>query len=365
MYAPIKFPKKDPANFFRTLNTRVNQYFKDNNLKKTGGIRMYIKSICVISMYLIPFILILSGVFSGWGVILGYLLMGFGMVGIGFSVMHDANHGSYSRKKWVNNFFSYSMNFMGASSFTWKIQHNVLHHSYTNVYELDEDIDDKPFLRLSPHGKFKKYHRFQHYYALFLYSLSNISWVIQKDIRQLIAYNKQGITRKSGFNPTREAIIMVISKVIYFFYTIGLPIIMGASWPIVLLGFLLMHMIAGLVITVVFQLAHVVEGPEHSTVPQSGSLHNTWAIHQLHTTANFAHKNPIVTWLTGGLNHQIEHHLFPSICHIHYPEVAKIVRSTVKEFDLPYHEHPRLYKAISSHFRVLRSLGREQVPSMA
>lgn len=358
---PLKFSRKDPKHFFQTLRKRVNAYFEENDIKKTGNWRMYIKSIVMLSLYIVPFVLILTLSLPVWTMLLLYAVMGFGMSGIGLSIMHDANHGAYSSKKWINSIMGKSINIAGASDFTWKIQHNVLHHTYTNIYEMDEDIHDKPFLRLSPFGKYKDYHRFQHIYAMVLYSLATLSWVSIKDFRQLINYNKTGLTVKSGFNPKHETIRLIISKIAYYAYIIALPILLGVSWWVVLLGFVIMHLICGLLITVIFQLAHVVEGPSHHEPSPTGTMENTWAIHQLNTTANFAKNNRAVSWFIGGLNYQIEHHLFPHICHVHYRKISKIVKETAKEFDLPYYENKWFFGAVASHLRVLREFGKRPI----
>jgi len=228
---------------------------------------MIIKTICMYTFYFGPYLLILLGGFSTWVMAGLCLMMGLGQAGIGFSVAHDAGHGAYSDNKFWNKILSYSFNVIGGSSFTWHIQHNVLHHTYTNIYELDE-----------------------------------------------------------GHHPRRELITMLISKSIYFFYILVLPILLlPVAWWQVLLGFLLMQMVSGFILTIVFQLAHVVEGPTHHKPVMSGTMENTWAIHQLKTTANFARNNKILSWFVGGLNYQIEHHLFPHICHIHYKNISKIV----------------------------------------
>ncbi len=357
MQPVVKFSRKDPELFFQTLRERVNQYFEQNNIRKTGNGLMYRKTMIMFAMYFVPFGLILSQVIPDWTAILLYLLMGVGVSGIGLSVMHDANHGSYSTYPWVNRLMSKSMDIIGGSSFTWKVQHNFLHHTYTNIYELDEDIDDKPFLRLSPHGKLKKYHRFQHIYAMLLYCLATISWLLMKDFKQMLHYHREGLTQKCGFKPTRETIRMIITKSLYVSYIIVLPIVLGVSWWVVLIGFVLMHMVAGLLITVIFQLAHVVEGPEHFAPKRMGTMENTWAIHQLKTTANFCRNNRLITWYVGGLNFQIEHHLFPHICHVHYKKISEIVKKTAQECNLNYVEHPTFTKAVASHLRVLKMLG--------
>ncbi|WP_235297081.1 fatty acid desaturase family protein [Portibacter marinus] len=353
----VKFSRIDPNMFFKTLHTRVNKYFKENQINKSGNYKMVLKTIIMFTLYVVPFLLVLFKVITGFGVLLMFLIMGLGIAGIGLSIMHDANHGSYSKNKMVNKILSYSMNFIGGSSFTWKMQHNLMHHTYTNVYHLDEDIDDKPFLRLSPHGKLKKYHRFQHLYAPLLYALATISWISFKDFKQLRIYNATGLTEKTGYSPLKQSIILVLSKVCYFAIVLVLPIVLGVKWYFVLPGFILAHLVAGLIITVIFQLAHLVEGPEHHDAMETPEMENTWAIHQLKTTANFSPGNKLITWYAGGLNFQIEHHLFPNICHVHYPQVAKIVRKTVKEFNLPYYENVKFLNAYRSHMKVLKSLG--------
>lgn len=354
----VRFNRKDPKHFLRTLRKNVNAYFEDNGIQKTADYRMGLKAAAMFATYLVPLAVVIATAPPAWGVLLAYAIMGLGTAGIGLGVMHDANHGSISRKRWVNKLLSYSMNMIGGSSFTWKIQHNVLHHSYTNIYELDEDIHDKPFLRLSPHGELKPVHRFQHIYALFLYTLATLSWVSLKDFRQWAKYKADGLAEKGGFNANRELVVLTISKILYAFTLVALPILAGAAWWAVLIGFVLMHGIAGFIITTIFQLAHVVEGPDHYVPHPSGTMENTWAVHQLGTTANFARKSAIVTWWTGGLNHQVEHHLFPHISHLHYRKLGDIVKATAEEFGIPYYEYPTIPKAVGSHLRVLKALGR-------
>ncbi|MBI1193954.1 MAG: acyl-CoA desaturase [Bacteroidetes bacterium] len=353
----VRFNRKDPRQFLKALRENVNTYFEENKISRTADFRMGVKTAVMLSMFFAPLALIYAGVLPGAWALLLYAVMGLGTAGIGLGVMHDANHGSVSRRKWVNEMLGYTMNLVGGSSFTWKIQHNLLHHSYTNIYELDEDIHDKPFLRLSPHGVVKPHHRFQHLYALGLYCLATISWVTLKDFRQWNEYRKNGLAAKAGFEPRKELIIMSVTKALYFSLLLVLPIVLGVNPWIAVLGFVLAHAIAGFIITTIFQLAHVVEGPDHYVPHPSGTMENTWAIHQLGTTANFASGSPVVTWFTGGLNHQVEHHLFPHISHVHYRKLSHIVRQTAREFDLPYYEYSSLWTALKSHLRVLKALG--------
>lgn len=357
MQNAIRFSKNDPEQFFQTLRGRVNAYFKVNDIPKTGDGRLYLKTAIVLSLFFLPLALILSTLLGDLAIFLCYAVMGVGMASIGFCVLHDAIHGSFSPNKKLNKLMGFSMNAIGGSAFTWTIQHNVLHHTYTNIYPVDEDVDDKPFLRLSPTGKHKSYHRFQHLYAPFIYALATLSWVFIKDFKQLAVYNKTGLTTRFGFKPQTEFWGMLLSKIAYLAVVLALPIILGATWWVVVLGFVLMHMIGGLYLTMVFQLAHVVEGPEQHHAPTDGMIENSWAVHQLSTTANFANQSKVATWLMGGLNFQIEHHLFPGISHVHYPRISEIVKSTAEEFGMPYHEYKRFGQAFRSHFRQLKSLG--------
>ena len=356
----VKFSNSEPKDFSKIIHKRVNQYFKDKGISKTGNTHMYLKTASMLMLYFAPYVLILLNILPIWAMFVMYAVMGVGVSGIGLAIMHDSNHEAFSNKKWVNNLFGYSMNLMGFSSYNWKIQHNVLHHTFTNVYGLDEDIHDKPFIRLSPYGKLRKYHRYQHIYAPILYSLSTISWFFYKDIKQLKVYRNSKITAKE----TRESIlnipITITTKLFLVFYVIVLPILLGVTWWVVLLGFLLMHMVGGTIITTIFQLAHVVEGPEHHDAHSTEEIDGSRAVHQLKTTANFAMKNPLVTWFAGGLNFQIEHHLFPTICHVHYRKISKIVRETAEEYGLPYYHQPRVWKAFASHLRVLKQFGNMQ-----
>lgn len=195
MKGKIKFVERPRTEFFATLRGRVNQYFEDNKIEKTGDWRMFIKTLVMLTLYLGPFVLILTNILPLWVFFIMWMIMGIGASGMGMAVMHDANHGAYSKNKFVNRMLGRSIYLVGGSKFTWIVQHNVLHHTYTNIYGMDEDIDDKPILRLSPHGKLSFIHRYQHIYAPFIYSLATLGWTLNKDFKQLIRYNKNGLTK--------------------------------------------------------------------------------------------------------------------------------------------------------------------------
>jgi linoleoyl-CoA desaturase len=284
--------------------------------------------------------------------------MGIGEAGVGMSVMHDAAHGAFSNKQWVNNMFSSAMYLLGSNTFNWKIQHNLLHHTFTNIYGFDMDIDTKGVIRLCQHAPLKKFNRFQHFYAFFFYGLMTLSKMVT-DLSLLIKFNKEGITAEQNHKPGIEMLKLIITKALYFSVIIGLPMMLtDFSWWQILLGFAILHVTAGMIMSTVFQMAHVVEGTEQPLPNAEGVIEMEWAVHQLHTTSDFARRNIFLNWYVGGLNFQIEHHLFSNICHIHYRKIAPIVEKTAREFGLVYNLKPAFSDALASHFLRLKELGR-------
>jgi linoleoyl-CoA desaturase len=361
MNTRVKFSNNLNADFFDTLRHNVNDYFKTKNICRFGNYKMVIKSIVMILLYLGPYAVLVSGAIVNplliWAM---WMIMGFGMAGIGLAIMHDANHGSYSSNAKVNNMMGYLINLVGGSVINWKIQHNVLHHSFTNIDGHDGDITTIPILRFSPSQKFFKIHKYQYIYAWLFYSIMTINWFIHKDIPQLLRYRKEG--RLDSKQNNRFGWLMtelIMTKVLYALYIIVIPIIvLDIPWWVTILAFLTMQVISGLLLTTVFQLAHIMPNSKFPSPDNLGNIKNSWAIHQLTTTTNFSPKSKILSWYVGGLNYQIEHHLFPNICHIHYKEIAPIVRKTAQEFGFPYNSEPTFIEAVKSHVRMLKMLGR-------
>ena len=318
---------------------------------------MILKSIVMLSMFFLPYALLYIINLNLFTYLLMWVVMGFGMAGIGMSVMHDANHGSYSKSKTVNLIMGYLIHFIGGSATNWKLQHNVLHHSYTNISGMDEDIDLDPLMRFSPDQKRKKFHKFQHIYAWFLYGLMTISWALDKDFQQLFRYKRKGLLKIHKINFSKSLSFLICSKLFYYGYMLVLPIIVSPSWWMALVGFLVMHFIAGFVLAIVFQCAHVLENTDYPTPKEGGNMEHNWFAHQLHTTSNFASGSRLFSWFVGGLNFQVEHHLFPNICHVHYKKLSPIVKKTAEEFGLPYYSYKTFFDALRCHTRHLKLLG--------
>ncbi|WP_246223665.1 fatty acid desaturase family protein [Fulvivirga kasyanovii] len=343
------------------MKNRVNDYFKTNNLSKYGNGSMVTKTIFMLSLFFVPLIIVNIGfITSLWALFFMYILSGLGMAGIGMGVMHDAIHGSYSKNRKVNKYMVYTLNLIGANATIWKIQHNVLHHTYTNIDEADDDISAPFFLRFSPHAKKYWLHKFQFIYIWFFYGLSTISWVTSKDFIKMRQYRKMGFIKQEEF---RKEMLQVIGwKLLYYSYTLVLPIIMLSISPwLVVLAFITMHFVTGIAISLVFQTAHVMPTSEFPVPDENGLIANDWAIHQLATTSNFSPRSRVFSWFIGGLNYQVEHHLLPNICHVHYRKLSRIVAETAKEYGIPYHIKKTFVAAVWDHIKMLYQLGRMEL----
>ncbi len=362
----VRFSRQKDTEFIKEVRKRVRVYFDEKDISIHGNANMVVKTVFMISLYLTPYFLMILGVITNpWLIFLSWVIMGLGKSGIGLSIMHDENHGAYSKHKSVNNTLSYLMDFIGANGVNWRIQHNVLHHSFTNVHGQDEDIAPGPVLRLSPHEERKPFHRAHHIYAWFLYGLMTITWVTTRDFRQLFKYKKLGLTKSQSKTFMPLLIKLIFSKAFYYTYMLVIPIIfLPVSWGFVLLCFFVMHFITGVILGIIFQPAHVVPMADYPLPDDNGSMENNWAIHQLLTTANFAQDAGPFSWFIGGLNFQIEHHLFPNICHVHYQKLSEIVKSTAEEFNLPYHSQGSFMKALYNHGKMLKMLGKYDRPEL-
>lgn len=354
----VKFNKQDRPDFFPELRKRVNSYFKENNISKHANFNMKFKTVFMLCLYFAPLVLMVTGVVSSlWLVMLMWVIMALGMAGVGLGITHDANHRAYSKSEKVNNALGALLNCIGAYHINWKIQHNSLHHSFTNVHGFDEDINTG-VLRCSPTQEMKGYYRFQAFYAPFLYGLMTIYWIISRDFKQLAKYNRLNMLSKHGLTMGQAITRLIFNKVLYLGITLVLPLVfVQLPWWQIVLGFLLMQFICGLILALIFQSAHILEETSFFEVDEKGSVENNWAIHQMKTTANFANGSVWFSWFIGGLNYQIEHHLFPNICHVHYRNISKIVQKTAKEFNVPYYQHRTFLGALRSHFSMLNQLG--------
>lgn len=343
--------------FRKILTQRVEAYLKEHHLPARDVPQMYLKSAIIFGWWLASYLLLLLGhlpLLANIGLCISF---GLATAGVGFNIMHDANHAAYSKHSWVNKVFGLTMELLGSSSTFWRQKHNIWHHTYTNITGLDEDLETNGILRFSPSDAWKPFHRFQHLYVPFVYSLAGLQWLLLRDF-QVYFTGQTDPFHKYPKLTLKEHIVFWGGKLTIFTLLWGLPLLVFPWWQM-LIGFLIVMFTIGLALTTIFQLAHVMETASFPE-PTGDPLHieNEWAIHEVQTTVDFAPRNKLLNWYAGGLNFQIEHHLFPHICHIHYPAISKIVQQTCAEFNVAYHCIPTWHEAILSHVRILKQLGR-------
>lgn len=356
MTTRLKFPHK--SAFFKTLKQRVDLYFAETGTHKYANNMMWIKIVVFLSGFIGCYGFIISGLTSNLFMFLLAIFLGIFSAFVGFNICHDALHGAISSNKYVNKAFGMVFNLLGASPYIWAISHNGVHHTFTNIPGHDDDLIVAPgIIRIEANDPIKKIQQYQHWYAFPLYGLASLSWAFRKDFMKIFQRKIGQIVVK---HPKKEYFKLFAFKGLYYFLFIVLPlIVLNITWWQFLIGFVAMHIAQGLTMGLVFQLAHVIEDTHFPEAGSNGNMEDAWAEHQMLTTANFASNSRIAAFLLGGLNRQIEHHLFPGVCHIHYSKLGLIVKQTAKEFDLPYIESPTFFAAMKSHYRVLKKFAAE------
>ena len=348
--ARVRFPKG--SSFHADLKARVEAHFADRD--PHGGWAIRAKT-AILAVWLTgSYAALLFADVGAVSAVLLTLSIALAMAGIGFGVMHDANHGSYSRNPRTNRLMGFSIDVLGASSHIWRHKHNILHHTYTNIPGLDTDLEASSMLRLAPSQERRRFHRFQHLYIWVLYGLFPLKWWFLDDARELAT----GMIASHPFPRARgwELVRALLGKAAFIAWAFVVPALLHPTWKLVPLWLLGVGTL-GVVTSVVFQLAHCVDRAEFPEASASGEMKGGWAEHQIATTVDFAQHSRILGWYLGGLNFQVEHHLFPRISHVHYPAVAEIVRETCDDHGVVYSAQPTFLGALASNLRWLREMG--------
>ena len=342
--------------FHRGLQERVSQYFAGHALSPHAKAAMYLKTSVILLWFGMSYALFLLGSATVPTVILLAVTTGLAVAGLGFCVQHDGGHGAYSETKWINRAMAFVLDLLGASSYVWRYKHNVLHHTYTNIDGVDDDICIAPLARLTPGQPHHYFHRWQHLYIWGFYALITLKWHWWDDFHNIATgrIGGQKFPRPRG----KEIAAFVVGRVTFFAWALALPIAVH-GFKIALLYYVLTQAVAGVILASVFQLAHCVEDVAWPQRPEENAPAQRllWAEHQLATTVDVARHNRFVTWYLGGLNFQAVHHLFPRICHIHYPALSNILERTCAEFGVTYLTRPTVWQGLASHYRWLREMG--------
>ena len=345
----VRFPARH--SFHTDLVRRVEQYFEGTGRSRHGGWMIGAKAAALIAWLAASYAVLMFVPLHAWQAALLSVSVGFAMAGVGFSVMHDANHGGTSSSARVNGLMSFTLDLLGASSCLWRLKHNVMHHAYPNVEGLDPDIEaGSPLLRLAPWQPHRAHHRFQHLYVWLLYGLFPLQWWFVDDVRELATGRIGG--RQFPQARGRTLLVALSGKALFIGWAFVLPALLHPSWGLVLLWALALFTL-GNVLATVFQLAHCVGEAEFI----DSRVETDWAEHQVATTVDFARGNALLGWYLGGLNFQVEHHLFPRVCHLHYPALSRIVEETCRTHRVLYRCEPSLHGALAANWRWLRRMG--------
>jgi linoleoyl-CoA desaturase len=345
------------SNFFKNLKVKVDAYFVQRQLDPAGNGKLYLKgALQVLSAVALYVVLVFFTPHAAVSILL-CVILGLNLGVIGFNIMHEGGHQTFSKHSWINRASAYFLNVLGGNTYYWKIKHNINHHTYTNIEGMDSDIDVKPFMRLHEAQPWHTYHRFQYVYGLLLYGISYLAWIFYEDFEKYCTGKVSPNNERKRLS-LKEHIIFWFTKIMFIGAYVIVPII-TVGWMPWLIGFLVITFTCGLIISIVFQLAHVIEGTQfHVAGARGENERQDWALHQISSTANFATSSKTLHWLLGGLNFQIEHHLFPRISHIHYPAISKIVKEACRESNIVYNEYTSMFKAVASHLALLKKLGK-------
>jgi len=353
----IQFDPAYSSEFFKVLRKRVDEYFiTTNQSKKANGLMVFKTLLFTCFMLASYFALILTPGLPLWGAALLFISLGMGSVFFIISIGHDASHGAYSTNPRINKLLSYSWNIVGISSYMWELKHNMGHHSFTNVPDSDPDISQNRLLRLNPDYTYRPFYRYQHFYAILLYSLMSVFIVFFKDF--MLYREKRFGNRIIDRHPMKEWVILFATKAFYFTYGLIIPlIVLPYAWWQILLMFFASHAVAGISLALMLVPPHINPHTFYTSPDASGTIKNCWAIHQVESTIDLSAGSFWINWFTGGLNTHVVHHMFPQVCHIHYRKISSIIRDTANEFGVKYTNVPFL-RAMSDHFRFMKELGR-------
>jgi linoleoyl-CoA desaturase len=357
---PRKLSFANGGDFILETRREVEVYLASRRTRLRARIELYAKTVVALVLWAASWtvlVLVHPGLWLALVSLAGLILA---TILIGFCVQHDANHGAYFRSRRSNHLLGWTADaLLGFSSYAWRVKHNVAHHTYTNVDGYDDDVSQTPFARLLPSQRSRPWYRLQLVYIWPLYSLMVIRWQTGADVTALI---RGRIANSAVHMPRRWDLAgLVGGKAVFIAWAIVAPLFVYPWW-VVAAGYVGYTMVTSLVTATTFQLAHCVEEAEFTTAEQLSSERRVWAVHEVETTVNFCPRNRVLTWLLGGLNFQIEHHLFPRVAHTHYPGIAEIVRRNAAKHGIRYTAQPSLRAALRSHQRHLRNLGRMGLP---
>lgn len=343
------------GQLYESIKLKIVQYFEQTRKTKKANLLLVVKALIFLCL-----------IVGGYGLMITldtkdyffffcyYLLFTLGSILFVVTVGHDASHQSLFKRRSANKIVGYSWNILGISKHLWEMKHHHSHHIYTNIPHKDFDIAESPLIRLNPNYNYRPYYKYQYLYAPALYLLFGV-FVIY--VRDFIFYYKT-LYGQPGTRFGRYFLInLLITKLGYIFISIVIPaILLPFEWWTVLATNLGCLGIGGSFLLLVLIVPHINETAAINESSTSIKNQNDWTLHQIRCTIDSSADSRLLSWLTGGLNTHLIHHLFPDICHVHYIDLTRLVRQELNERGIRYQEKP-IAISIIDHFRFLKKMG--------
>jgi linoleoyl-CoA desaturase len=351
----LKFTKDEGSRFYKELIERVDQYFQEKSIGKTGNNIMMIKIMIYFSLDILFYYLMITSD-SLISFYIFYLLMGLSILLTAFNISHDAAHGvAVKSRLWNKILFQLSFNLQGNNAYVWGKNHTESHHLYTNIEGSDIDVLNNPLFRMTESQPLKWFHRFQWLYAPFLYLLYSLNWFFLRETLMLFNYSSRTI---NIVIPKIEVAKLILFKLIYGGYMIVLPLfVLSFDWAYILLAFLLNHLMVSIIFVGVLGVSHLSDYVAHPSPDKNGVLPMSWPKLQMCTSVDYNADSVFFNWTLGGFNAHALHHLLPNICHVHYLKILPIFRELADKHGMVYMEMP-YWRSLASHFRFLKSMGK-------
>ncbi len=344
--------------FYASLQHAVRTSFRKRGCNGLADRRFFLKALFYYSGFAGSYLLLLSPYSENLSVLFGaFLLCGLFTLGLVFNVAHDAAHQTlFRRASWNRIAYLCSFPLLGNNPYIWRTYHLRSHHVYTNIKDSDIDVVKNALLRLHPDQPLRPWHRFQHLYAPLLYLFYTLNFVLFRDL--LALFNRSDRTVTVAF-PLRQKVLYALGKLFYFGLMAGLPFLLHThTFGWILLAFIGMHFLMSIVIILVLACNHQVDLVAHIQPQDEEALPHSWVHLQLITNLDYNAGSRMCNFLLGGFNAHTVHHLFPSVCHVHYPKMVRILRKVAADYGLRYNE-TTYGKALRSHFRFLKKMGHE------
>jgi linoleoyl-CoA desaturase len=357
----IRFRQESADPFYSVLKRRVDDYFRRTGKSHLADRLFWLKAALFGGLTALSYVLILWCPFPTWVLIPLAAVYGVSTLLLSINLAHDGAHRSIVRTWWINDAVQFiCFTLVGVNAYLWQMRHTKSHHIFPNVNGCDIDIDENPFIRLSPNQPWRWHFQFQHWYAAPAYVFVALYTILISDFVYLFKRRLANMT--DIHHPPHQYVLFILSKVLYFGITLALPMwLLPVPWWQVLIGYLVLTASASLVFVFLLIGTHFSEAAAFPSTDAGGNLPYSWAEHNLLTACDWSPTSFWAHFFVGGVNAHAAHHLFPKVCHTHYRAIARIIIETADEFGLEYHRTD-LIGIVRSHFQFLKKMGRMPTP---